>query len=80
MVIATFGTVMEGAIDPIHKIATVCRKHKIWLHVDGAYGAMFLFTEEIKGKFPGNSHCFYTYFSYKPEYNQIALFRFCISN
>jgi glutamate/tyrosine decarboxylase-like PLP-dependent enzyme len=38
-VIASAGTVNTGAIDPIGALARVCRKHRVWLHVDGAYGA-----------------------------------------
>jgi glutamate/tyrosine decarboxylase-like PLP-dependent enzyme len=40
MVIATGGSVSSGAIDPIGKLAETCQKYKLWLHVDGAYGAM----------------------------------------
>lgn len=31
---ATGGTTVLGAFDPLHEIADVCEKHKIWFHVD----------------------------------------------
>ncbi|MFG0257528.1 MAG: pyridoxal phosphate-dependent decarboxylase family protein [Phycisphaerales bacterium JB043] len=38
IVIATAGTTVRGAFDPIDEIADVCRPHSVWLHVDGAMG------------------------------------------
>ena len=39
IVIGNAGTVGTGAIDPLQKISTLCHKHDLWFHVDGAYGA-----------------------------------------
>ena len=37
---------MLGAFDPFQEIAAICKKHKVWMHVDGCWGAASLLSPE----------------------------------
>lgn len=39
-VVCTVGTVNTGATDPVEAIADLCQAENIWMHVDGAFGAL----------------------------------------
>ncbi|MGW6936979.1 pyridoxal phosphate-dependent decarboxylase family protein [Lentzea sp. NPDC054927] len=47
-VVATCGTVSTGSVDPLDAIADLCAAEDLWLHVDGAYGALFLLSEDMR--------------------------------
>jgi len=38
-IVATVGTTSTASVDPVAELAKVCRQEKMWLHIDGAYGA-----------------------------------------
>lgn len=52
-VIATSGTTVLGAYDPLNGIADICEKHNIWMHVDGAWGGGAMFSSKHKHLFDG---------------------------
>ncbi len=45
---ATAGTTVLGAFDPVNKIADVCEKYNLWLHVDGAYCGGVIFSRKYR--------------------------------
>ncbi|MEN9897075.1 MAG: hypothetical protein RLZZ66_724 [Pseudomonadota bacterium] len=53
LVIATVGTVDVGAIDAIDPIADLCAKEGIWLHIDGAFGALAMLSPELAPRLQG---------------------------
>ena len=52
-VVATAGTTLTGAIDPLDALADVCEQHGVWLHVDGAYGAPAAAVPSMRERFKG---------------------------
>ena len=47
-IVASAGTVSTGSVDPLARIADVAGEYGVWLHVDGAYGALAAIAEPSK--------------------------------
>ncbi|XP_043597043.1 glutamate decarboxylase isoform X1 [Bombus pyrosoma] len=45
---ATAGTTVIGAFDPIPEIADICQRHKLWLHIDAAWGGGLLLSRKYR--------------------------------
>ncbi len=54
-VVATAGTTVRGAIDPIFKISEFCKREGLWLHVDGAIGGVFSLAQSTTSLLEGIS-------------------------
>ncbi|MEA3030798.1 MAG: aromatic-L-amino-acid/L-tryptophan decarboxylase [Sphingomonadales bacterium] len=53
LVVASAGTVDTGSVDPLAEIAALCERHGAWLHVDGAYGGLFMLCPEGRAVLAG---------------------------
>jgi glutamate/tyrosine decarboxylase-like PLP-dependent enzyme len=52
-VVANAGTVNTGAIDDIDGLADLCARERLWLHVDGAFGALGWLCPELRASLAG---------------------------
>jgi glutamate/tyrosine decarboxylase-like PLP-dependent enzyme len=52
-IVANAGTVNTGAVDSLDEIAEVAEEFGLWLHVDGAYGALAALDESKRALFAG---------------------------
>jgi glutamate/tyrosine decarboxylase-like PLP-dependent enzyme len=52
-VVASAGTVSTGAIDPFSAIADLCAEEELWLHVDGAIGAVGILDPAVAPRYTG---------------------------
>lgn len=47
-VIASAGTTNTGSVDPMQEIAGLCQEYGMWMHVDGAFGASALLSDQYR--------------------------------
>lgn len=59
----TVGTTSSTAIDPIPEISTICKKEKLWLHVDAAYAGTAAILPEMRFILNGCDHADSFYFN-----------------
>jgi glutamate/tyrosine decarboxylase-like PLP-dependent enzyme len=52
-VVATAGTTNTGSIDDLQAIADVCAEFGLWLHVDGAFGALLALVPDLRARLAG---------------------------
>jgi glutamate/tyrosine decarboxylase-like PLP-dependent enzyme len=48
LVAGTAGTVNTGAFDDLEALAEICRREKLWFHVDGAFGALVALSNSLR--------------------------------
>jgi aromatic-L-amino-acid/L-tryptophan decarboxylase len=53
LVVGTAGAVDTGAIDNLAVLARIARKEKLWFHVDGAFGALATWSEQLRPRLSG---------------------------
>jgi glutamate/tyrosine decarboxylase-like PLP-dependent enzyme/glutathione synthase/RimK-type ligase-like ATP-grasp enzyme len=53
LVVGTAGTVDAGAIDGLEALAAICRRERLWFHVDGAYGALAILAPDLAPRLKG---------------------------
>ena len=49
-VVGSAGTVTTGAIDPLDELANFCGEEHLWLHIDGAYGALAILSDRLRNR------------------------------
>ena len=51
--VGTAGTVDTGSIDNLDALAGICRRERLWFHVDGAFGALAILAPDLAPRLKG---------------------------
>lgn len=55
-IVGNAGTVNTGAIDDLSALSLIAKNHKMWFHVDGAYGGLAASINSLKNLYSGLEH------------------------
>ena len=47
-IVASSGTTNTGTVDPLLELSKICKKEKLWFHIDGAYGGAAILAKNGK--------------------------------
>lgn len=56
LIVGTAGAVNMGAIDDLEGLSNIAKKHDMWFHVDGAFGATAILSKYAKDRLTGLAH------------------------
>jgi len=52
-IVGAAGTTNTGSVDDLKSLSSLCKREKLWFHIDGAFGAWARLTSEAKGTVAG---------------------------
>jgi glutamate/tyrosine decarboxylase-like PLP-dependent enzyme len=53
LIVASAGTSNAGMVDPLHACADLAARHRLWYHVDAAWGGAIVASERLRGAVAG---------------------------
>ncbi len=53
LLVGTAGTTHTGTVDPLGELAELASRHRLWFHIDGAYGGFFNLTTRGRQRLAG---------------------------
>ncbi len=53
LIVASAGTTNAGMIDPLRECAALAERHKLWYHVDAAWGGALIASDTLRGALAG---------------------------